>query len=63
MLQGLEAPARETLIKNAAQAYERAKIGLPDEWVYSCYHGKLQSKLGDSCTIMMAPDVKYHHQN
>lgn len=62
MLQGLDAPKRETLIKNAAQAYGRAKTGLPDEWVYSCYHGKLQSKLGESCTVMIVPDIEYHHQ-
>ena len=55
MLQGLEAPVRETLIKNAAQAYAQAKTGLPDEWVYSCYHGKLQSKLGESHTVKFGP--------
>ena len=55
MLQGLDAPVRETLIKNAAQAYARAKTGLPDEWVYSCYHGKLQSKLGESRTVKFRP--------
>ena len=55
MLQGLQAPVRETLIKNAAQAYARAKTGLPDEWVYSCYHGKLQSKLGESHIVKFGP--------
>ena len=55
MLQGLQAPVRETLMKNAAHAYARAKTGLPDEWVYSCYHGKLQSKLGESRTVKIGP--------
>ena len=55
MLQRLEAPVRETLIKNAAQAYAQAKTGLPDEWVYSCYQGKLQSKLGESPTVKFGP--------
>ena len=58
MLQGLEPPARESLMKNAAQAYARAKTGLPDEWVYSCYHGKLQSKLGESRTVKTVPDLQ-----
>lgn len=60
MLQGMEAPARETLMKNAVQAYARAKTGLPDEWVYSCYHGKLQSKLGESRTVKTVPDFQHH---
>ena len=57
MLQGVEAPTRETLMKNAVQAYARAKTGLPDEWVYSCYHGKLQSKLGESRTVKFGPEL------
>ena len=60
MLQGLEAPVRETLIRNAAEAYARAKTGLPDEWVYSCYHGKLQSKLGESHDISTVLDGMCH---
>ena len=47
LLQAVDAHARTVLVHNAAQAYKQAWSGLPDEWLYACYSGKLQAKLGE----------------
>jgi len=46
LLQVLDPSTKRSLIQNAAKAYELASSGLPDEWLYACYSGKLQAKLG-----------------
>ncbi len=46
LLQVLDPSTKRLLIQNAAKAYELASRGLPDEWLYACYSGKLQAKLG-----------------
>ena len=47
LLQDMNLGAKRLLIQNAAQAYEKALGGLPDEWMYACYYGKLHAKLGE----------------
>ena len=46
-LQAVDPLTRVMLVRNAAQAYKQAWSGLPDEWLYACYSGKLQAKLGE----------------
>lgn len=46
-LQAVEPLTKVVLVRNAAQAYKQAWSGLPDEWLYACYSGKLQAKLGE----------------
>ena len=58
-LQAVETHTKTVLVQNAAQAYRKAWSGLPDEWLYACYSGKLQAKLGEllglgECSLLTA---------
>lgn len=53
LLQVVNPDAKRLLVQNAAQAYEKALGGLPDEWMYACYYGKLHAKLGEQSAFAL----------